>query len=319
MRLKLVLKATVLVSSYSYLTSIDDKVYNYVKLLKPDAAIGRGETYVAKSDETIARWGFLQLYQRVNEDWNEAQMREQAKNLLSAHNRLKRTLRLEAIGVPGVRAGHGIRVEIAKLGDIALSDWLVADRVTHTVDPYRHSMALEFVFSTAADGRFAISYDRGSEAIAQKTPSKTGSSESGAAAGGGYLYPHHQGYRITCPYGKKGSAWAAGWHSGTDFVGTGSKKVYAIAAGKVTKAGWDGSYGKSIRILHDDGYLSLYGHLSEIRAAVGRRVDKNTVIGVEGSTGNASGSHLHLEVHKGKYKYPSPIDPVSHIKSRLKR
>ncbi len=302
--------------AYTYRTSIDDEVYNYIKLLRPDAEAGRGLVHVAKSDETIGRWGFLQYYAKVDEELNAAQMKEQAKNLLLSYNRLQRRLRLEALGIPEIRAGNSVRVQIAGLGDISLSQWLLADKAVHTFDPYHHHMELEFALETADDSIFAVSYDSFQEAIPQTTTSSS-SSQSDASGGSGYKYPHHSGYQISCPYGKKGASWACGWHSGTDYVGAGSKKIYAVASGKVIKAGWDGSYGKSIRILHDDGYLSLYGHLSAIQVAVGDRVGNGTFIGVEGSTGNASGSHLHLEIHKGSYHYPSSIDPHQHIKSRL--
>ncbi len=320
MRLPYVLGDGSLAGQYTYQTSIDEGVYNYIKLLRPSEDSGLGEVRIAKSDETIADWGLLQYYERVDQDLNTAQMKEQAKTLLLSHNRLQRKLWVEALGIPEIRAGNSVQIEIAGLGDIALSQWLLIDKAVHYIEPYQYRMALEFSFHTAADKDFAVSWESLQEAIPQKTTSSAGSSGSSGSSSGnsGYRYPHHSGYTISCPYGKKGSAWAVGWHSGTDYVGKGSKKIYAVASGKVVKAGWDNSYGKSVRILHDDGYLSLYAHLSTIYAAVGDRVGNNTAIGVEGSTGNASGSHLHLEIHKGSYHYPSSIDPHQHIKTRLK-
>ena len=49
----------------------------------------------------------------------------------------------------------------------------------------------------------------------------------------------------------------------------------------------------------------------------GMRVDEQTALGLEGATGNVTGKHLHLEVHKGAYKYPASIDPLVFIRERL--
>jgi len=116
-------------------------------------------------------------------------------------------------------------------------------------------------------------------------------------------YPFKGKYKETTPYGKAGS-WACGWHTGIDLVGLESKDIYPIAAGEVIRVvKGDKSYGNYIRIQHD-GYISHYAHLSSILVFAGDKVALNTKIGVEGNTGNSSGSHLHLEVHKNAWKYP---------------
>ncbi len=118
-----------------------------------------------------------------------------------------------------------------------------------------------------------------------------------------YSLPYKGPCRITTPYGKKGS-WSCGWHIGIDLVGVGNKTIYPIAAGTVIRAGDGGAYGNHVRIRHNDGNISLYAHLSKIHVKAGQDISVNTPIGVEGSTGHSSGSHLHLEIHKGNYKYP---------------
>jgi murein DD-endopeptidase MepM/ murein hydrolase activator NlpD len=84
-------------------------------------------------------------------------------------------------------------------------------------------------------------------------------------------------------------------HTGMDFRGTVGDPVHATAAGKVTKAGWDGGYGQMVEIDHGDGLSSRYGHLSEIDATVGQKVRIGQVIGRLGSTGRSTGPHLHYE------------------------
>jgi murein DD-endopeptidase MepM/ murein hydrolase activator NlpD len=115
--------------------------------------------------------------------------------------------------------------------------------------------------------------------------------------------PYKGAVRITTPFGKKGS-WQCGWHIGIDLVGT-DKRIYPITDGVVIRAGDGGSYGNHVRIKHSNGYISLYAHLRHINVKVGQSVTGSTQIGTEGSTGNSSGYHLHLEIHKGGYRYPS--------------
>lgn len=136
-----------------------------------------------------------------------------------------------------------------------------------------------------------------------------------------YQYPFKSRFVFGTKYGVKGTSWKCGWHSGIDLKSTnygGDGRVYPIAAGVVQEIDNAGSYGKHIYILHDDGYLSLYAHLSKINVTQGQRVDLNTVIGQEGTTGNSTGIHLHLEVHKGSYHYPASIDPFEFLEQKIK-
>ena len=110
--------------------------------------------------------------------------------------------------------------------------------------------------------------------------------------------------KITTLYGEKGN-WACGWHTGVDLVALEDKRVYAIAPGKVEYVRDGGAYGKHVRVRHDNGIVSLYAHLASIEVKKWDEVTCNTVLGIEGSTGNSSGNHLHLEVHKGAYCYPT--------------
>jgi len=136
-----------------------------------------------------------------------------------------------------------------------------------------------------------------------------------------YQYPFKNGKFIYgVIFGRKGDFWKCGYHSGLDLKSSnygGDGRVYPICAGKIMKITKSGSYGNCIYLLHDDGYLSLYAHLSRIFVSTGQRVGLGTVIGIEGTTGNSTGLHLHLEIHKGKYRYPASIDPDKFIKERL--
>lgn len=66
----------------------------------------------------------------------------------------------------------------------------------------------------------------------------------------------------------------------------------------VTFAGWNDSYGYMVQIDHRHGYTALYAHLPDYTVTPGQEVVLGQLIGYMGSTGNATGPHLHFEVRK---------------------
>ncbi len=97
-------------------------------------------------------------------------------------------------------------------------------------------------------------------------------------------------------------------HHGIDYSAPSGTPVVSAANGVVVKAGWENGYGKVVRIRHDRGRTTVYGHLSAIEGDVraGRRVQQNQLIGRVGSTGLSTGPHLHYEVQENG----RPVDPV---------
>jgi len=87
------------------------------------------------------------------------------------------------------------------------------------------------------------------------------------------------------------------YHAGLDIAGDRGQPVYATAAGRVNYVGRQGAYGNLIVIDHGFGLETKYGHLSRFNVRKGDQVDRGDVIGSLGSTGRATGSHLHYEVH----------------------
>jgi len=91
--------------------------------------------------------------------------------------------------------------------------------------------------------------------------------------------------------------------NGVDVANSCGTPVYASADGSVTLAkatGWNGGFGKVVRINHPNGTETVYAHLSGVLTSIGERVLKNQQIGVMGSTGRSTGCHLHFEVHGAK-------------------
>ena len=85
-------------------------------------------------------------------------------------------------------------------------------------------------------------------------------------------------------------------HPGVDISAPKGTSIYAAAKGKVIKAGWIVGYGLTIEIDRGFGYVTLYGHASELVASQGEEVQRGDVIARVGSTGIATSPHLHYEV-----------------------
>ncbi|MGB7292417.1 MAG: M23 family metallopeptidase [Thermodesulfobacteriota bacterium] len=96
------------------------------------------------------------------------------------------------------------------------------------------------------------------------------------------------------------------FHSGIDFEAKPRQPVFATADGLVQRAGWYYSYGNTVIIKHENGYETLYGHLTRVDVKEGQRVKSGDLIGNAGSTGRSTGTHLHYEIIKnGKKLNPS--------------
>jgi murein DD-endopeptidase MepM/ murein hydrolase activator NlpD len=105
-------------------------------------------------------------------------------------------------------------------------------------------------------------------------------------------------YEIGSRFGVRGDPinGRAALHTGTDFRAPYMSPVYATAAGTVTFSGYRDDYGKIVEIDHGNGLVTRYGHLSRATVLVGQRVAAQTQIGFLGSTGRATGPHVHYEV-----------------------
>jgi murein DD-endopeptidase MepM/ murein hydrolase activator NlpD len=87
-------------------------------------------------------------------------------------------------------------------------------------------------------------------------------------------------------------------HTGVDWATAYGTPIFAAGNGAIEKIGWEGGYGKYIRVKHNNGYETAYGHMSAFAKGmeVGKRVRQGQVIGFVGSTGQSTGSHVHFEI-----------------------
>jgi murein DD-endopeptidase MepM/ murein hydrolase activator NlpD len=98
-------------------------------------------------------------------------------------------------------------------------------------------------------------------------------------------------------------------HTGLDFAGKAGSEVVAVASGVVTWTGRDAGYGNIVEVSHGDDYVTRYAHNKENLVSPGDVVRKGDTIALMGSSGRATGSHVHYEV----YKNGRSVDPSTYI------
>jgi len=107
-----------------------------------------------------------------------------------------------------------------------------------------------------------------------------------------------ESYEISSPFGVRGDPVNrhGSFHTGIDLRAPYMSPVYTMASGVVTYAGYRDDYGKVVEIDHGNGLASRYAHLSRYTVSVGQQVTGRAQIGFLGSTGRATGPHVHYEV-----------------------
>jgi murein DD-endopeptidase MepM/ murein hydrolase activator NlpD len=181
-------------------------------------------------------------------------------------------------------------------------------------------------------------------------PEETASIEAGSAVGGPYVPPESEdafsrsvddldtalthletvrgtaeslpfrnpapGREITSPFGNRKDPFLGklALHTGVDFRFNSGERVTATAPGKVISAGWSGGYGNMVEIDHGNGISTRYGHMADILVKTGDTVRTGDIIGLAGSTGRSTGTHLHYEVRV----HGLAIDPLYFVHAGVK-
>lgn len=129
----------------------------------------------------------------------------------------------------------------------------------------------------------------------------TGTSDFGKnSCGGGAVGSGSFGWPTGGPMTLSGNDYGPG-HLGIDITAPLGIPIFAADGGVVTMAqgGFNYGYGNVVQIDHGNGYVTVYAHLSQINVSVCESVGRGTLVGLAGSTGNSTGSHLHFEIRKG--------------------
>jgi LysM repeat protein len=126
----------------------------------------------------------------------------------------------------------------------------------------------------------------------------------GAVGFGSFLWPTNNHYLSGFDFSPATN------HYGLDLDGETGDPIYAADSGVIVYSGWnDWGYGNMLIVDHGNDWQTLYAHLSVINAVCGESVGQGQAIGLMGSTGNSTGSHLHFEMHNGSTK----VNPWSYL------
>jgi murein DD-endopeptidase MepM/ murein hydrolase activator NlpD len=165
---------------------------------------------------------------------------------------------------------------------------------TYVMVPGGHREFVQWLIPSVARGRSG-------------TASIGGAACSGGPEGsnGAFIWP-------TVEHWVSGNEYWSG-HLGIDIAAGEGAPVWAADAGVVTIAqgGWNGGYGNVVMIDHGYGWVTVYGHLSQINVVPCQAVYAGTPIGLAGNTGNSFGAHLHFEVRQnGLFFNPHSFLPL---------
>lgn len=102
------------------------------------------------------------------------------------------------------------------------------------------------------------------------------------------------------------------WHKAIDIANHNGGPILAADAGTVIKASWDNTgYGNCVVVDHGNGVHTLYGHLSSFSVVIGQTVKRGDKLGMMGSTGHSTGTHLHFEMRMAGR---GQVDPLQYLK-----
>lgn len=125
--------------------------------------------------------------------------------------------------------------------------------------------------------------------------------------------PIHEGW-VSSLFGKRTDPITGKieFHEGIDYAGKPGSPVIAVASGIVTWSGMRYGYGNMVEINHGNGYQTRYAHNKKNMVAVGQKVEKGQTIALMGSSGRATGPHVHFEVvTNGKAVNPGKLRSIN--------
>lgn len=127
-----------LATGYTYETDIDSESYNKIKLVRDNKKTGKRDVYIFQDSKNIKLWGVLQNYETVDEDMNEAQIKERGGQMLELYNRPKKSFEVKALLDLSVRAGRALYIGIK---DVGVSSFFIVEEAS--ADLLKEQMTLK--------------------------------------------------------------------------------------------------------------------------------------------------------------------------------
>lgn len=145
------------IEDFDYNSSIDSDTYTKIKLVRDNEESGKRDVYIAQDSAHIRSWGILQMFDTVDKNMSEAEIKQKCDILLKLYNKKTKSLSLKnVLGDIRVRAGCLIPVFL-DLGDIEVQNYMLVEKVKHTFENNSHFMDL-----TLVDGDEFASYSSSS-------------------------------------------------------------------------------------------------------------------------------------------------------------
>ncbi|MFL8489517.1 NlpC/P60 family protein, partial [Clostridioides difficile] len=145
------------IEDFDYNSSIDSDTYTKIKLVRDNEETSKRDVYIAQDSTHMRSWGILQMFDTVDKNMSEAEIKQKCDILLKLYNKKTKSLSLKnALGDIRVRAGCLVPVFL-NLGDIELQNYMLVEKVKHTFENNSHFMDL-----TLVDGDEFASYSSSS-------------------------------------------------------------------------------------------------------------------------------------------------------------
>lgn len=118
-------------------------------------------------------------------------------------------------------------------------------------------------------------------------------------------------FKVTCEYGRKGNLWASGYHKGIDLTCS-DLNIYCTCDGVVKTIGWDAKgWGRYVRVQENTTKrIHIFCHLvkDSVKVSVGQKVNRSTILGTTGATGNSTGVHIHFQIEDTQRNVYDPTE-----------
>lgn len=159
------------------------------------------------------------------------------------------------------------------------------------------------LYISAEKPRSTASSQGGADSAAQEARPRPKKQEVRKASRLTFVWPVRG--RLTSRFGRRDGR----FHEGIDMAAKRGTPIRAAESGKVIHSGRLGAYGKVVIVKHQGDYRSVYAHASKTHVRKGEFVDRGDKIAEVGSTGRATGSHLHFEIRRKE----TPRDPMLYL------